>query len=369
VFLIFAIPVPAGIVNLLIWPLQLSTAENAEAFLRLIGYMPERFGEVIVLGGHAFHVVETCSGMRMIETLLMAGSLYSILFYRRPAQVVSILLMAPVFGYCVNLIRVLSIIFNPYAEYASVHTLQGVVMLVVGVLLIAGFDNFLRRLEARMAPAPRQRPQEVETHAAVAWPRPTGVVLLLLILGLCNVLIPSWRPEPVPEPGALRLPAVLAESKPMGLRLDRQFLGSVGVTKWLHREYAFLDSSVQIQILADDRLDRRGSLISQKTAIPGRGSVERSHDRVQLAGGANVDRYLFRNRNRETLVYHWYEGTSSRVCEIVRNAFVLDRGPTRRDHWALAVRLSTVVTQDGDGVAQADARLRGFARIVHEALK
>lgn len=368
-FLIFAIPVPAGIVNLVVWPLQLSTAESAEAFLRVIGYMPERFAEVVVLGGHAFHVVETCSGMRTIETLIMAGSLYSILFYRRPAQAVLILLMAPIFGYCVNLVRVLSIIFNPYAEYDSVHTLQGVVMLVVGVLLIAGFDNLLHRLEGRMTAAPRRRNRDVETHAAVSWSRPTGVVLLLVTLALCNALIPQWQPEPAPDPRALRLPTVLAESKPKGLRLDRQFLGSVGVTKWLNREYAYLDSNVQIQILADDRLNRRGSLISRKTAIPGRGSVESSHDRVQLTQGALVDRYLFRNRNHQTLVYHWYEGTSSRIYEIIRNALALDRGPTRRDYWALAVRLSTVVAEDADGIAQADARLRGFAMVVRSALK
>ncbi|MBW2723167.1 MAG: archaeosortase/exosortase family protein [Deltaproteobacteria bacterium] len=369
-FLIFAIPVPSGIVNLVVWPLQLSTAESAETFLRMIGYMPERFAEIVVLGGHAFHVVETCSGMRTIETLIMAGSLYSILFYRRPAQVVLILLMAPIFGYCVNLVRVLSIIFNPYAEYDSVHTLQGVVMLVVGVLLIAGFDNLLRRLEERMAAAPRRRNRDVETHAAVSWSRPTGVVLLLVILALCNALIPQWQPEPAPDPRALRLPTVLAESKPKGLRLDRQFLGSVGVTKWLNREYAYLDSNVQIQILADDRLNRRGSLISRKTAIPGRGSVESSHDRVQLTQGALVDRYLFRNRNHQTLVYHWYEGTSSRIYEIIRNALALDRGPTRRNHWALAVRLSTVVAEDDvAGIARADARLRGFAMVVHNALK
>ncbi|MBW2390254.1 MAG: archaeosortase/exosortase family protein [Deltaproteobacteria bacterium] len=332
-FLIFAIPVPSGIVNLVVWPLQLSTAESAETFLRMIGYMPERFAEIVVLGGHAFHVVETCSGMRTIETLIMAGSLYSILFYRRPAQVV-------------------------------------VVMLVVGVLLIAGFDNLLRRLEERMAAAPRRRNRDVETHAAVSWSRPTGVVLLLVILALCNALIPQWQPEPAPDPRALRLPTVLAESKPKGLRLDRQFLGSVGVTKWLNREYAYLDSNVQIQILADDRLNRRGSLISRKTAIPGRGSVESSHDRVQLTQGALVDRYLFRNRNHQTLVYHWYEGTSSRIYEIIRNALALDRGPTRRNHWALAVRLSTVVAEDDvAGIARADARLRGFAMVVHNALK
>ncbi len=368
-FLIFAIPIPAGIVNLVVWPLQLSTAESADALLRVMGYLPDRFSEVIVVGGHAFQVVETCSGMRMIETLVMAGSLYSILFYRRPVQVISILLLAPIFGYGVNLVRVLSIIFNPYADLDSVHTVQGIVMLVVGVLLIAGFDNLLQRLEAKVAASPPPRLQQVETLAPVSWPRPMAVGLLLVVLGLCNQLIPEWQPGSTPEPRAFHLPSELAGSKPRGLKLDRQFLGSVGVTRWLNREYAFQDSDVQIQILADDRLDRRGSLISQKTAVPGRGSVELSHDVVLLTQGVYVDRYLFRSRKQQTLVYHWYEDTASHIEEILRNALVLDRGPTRRNRWALAMRLSTVVTQGAAGISQADARLQGFAEVVRNALQ
>ncbi|MEO1914134.1 MAG: exosortase/archaeosortase family protein, partial [Myxococcales bacterium] len=130
-FLIFAFPIPAIVVNSVIWPLQLQTASNASSFLGLIGYSPQKFADVIVLSGHSFQVIETCSGMRMIETLTMAASLYSILFFRRRSQVVVLMLAAPVIGYFVNFVRVISVIFNPYAEWATVHTAQGVIMLVV----------------------------------------------------------------------------------------------------------------------------------------------------------------------------------------------------------------------------------------------
>ncbi|MEO2038414.1 MAG: archaeosortase/exosortase family protein, partial [Martelella sp.] len=36
-FLIFAFPIPATVVNSVIWPLQLQTASNASSFLGLIG--------------------------------------------------------------------------------------------------------------------------------------------------------------------------------------------------------------------------------------------------------------------------------------------------------------------------------------------
>ena len=376
-FLVFAFPIPASIVNLLVWPLQLATAATTETFLRLVGHGPERFGDVIYTGAHAFQVIETCSGMRMIETLIMASVLYSILFYRRPFQLVSLLLIAPIVGYFVNFLRVLSIIFNPYGTWGTVHTAQGIAMLVVGVLIIVGLDSLLLRLETRLPPAPKELRTPVGSAPRVGWARPAGVALLLTALGLGNFLLPAWQPEASrrisTEPRALRLPFELAKSKPKGRKLDRKFLGSVGVTKWLHREYDFLDSSVQVQILADDRLDRRGSLISKKTAVPGLGYSELSHDVVSLGDRGYVDRYLYqsrsRNRPRQTLVYHWYEGTTGRLEEIWRNTLVLDRGPIRRDHWAVAMRLSTVVSQGDEGTAAADARLQGFAEVIHDALR
>jgi exosortase len=376
-FLVFAFPIPASIVNLLVWPLQLSTAATTEAFLRLIGHAPERFGDVIYTGGHAFQVIETCSGMRMIETLIMASVLYSILFYRRPCQLVSLLLIAPIVGYFVNFLRVLSIISNPYGTWGAMHTAQGIAMLVVGVLILVAFDSLLVRLETRLPPAQSVLRPAVGTAPRVGWARPIGLALLLLISGMSNLLLPAWQPETSrqlsTEPRALRLPFELAERKPKGRKLNRKFLGSVGVKKWLHREYDYSGSSVQIQILADDRLDRRGSLISRKTAVPGLGYSELSHDVVSLGDRGYVDRYLYQSRGpirpQQTLVYHWYEGTAGRLEEIWRNALVLDRGPTRREQWALAMRLSTVVTQGAEGTAAADARLQGFAEVIHDALQ
>ncbi|MCH7869821.1 MAG: archaeosortase/exosortase family protein [Myxococcales bacterium] len=373
-FLVFAFPIPASIVNWIVWPLQLSTASSTEAFMRLIGHAPERFGDVIYTGPQWFQVIETCSGMRMIETLIMASVLYSILFYRRPFQVISLLLVAPIFGYFVNFVRVLSIIFNPYGTWSPLHTAQGIVMLGGGVLLIVAFDNLLKRLEAKLPSSAKNKLHQTDmTDARLTWARPVSVALFLLILGTGNFLIPAWQPEASTalshEPRALRLPPELAGSMPKGRKLDRKFLGSVGVTKWLHREYDFLDSSVQIQILTDDRLNGRGSLISKKTAVPGLGYSELSHDVVPLSGGGYVDRFLYRSQSQQSLVYHWYEGTAGNLEEIWRNTLVLDRGPARRDHWAVSMRLSTVVSPGTEGMAGAEARLQGFAEVIRNALR
>jgi hypothetical protein len=68
-------------------------------------------------------------------------------------------------------------------------------------------------------------------------------------------------------------------------------------------------------------------------------------------------------------VYHWTEGTQSVFEEAVRNMFALDRGPIRRNSFALSLRLSTDVGRDIAGIEKADRRLNAFASIVRDSLE
>jgi len=368
-FLIFAFPIPAIVVNSVIWPLQLQTASNVSSFLGLIGYSPQKYADVILLNGHWFQVIETCSGMRMIETVMMAASLYSILFFRRRSQVVILMLAAPVIGYFVNFVRVISVMFNPYAEWTTVHTAQGVVMLVVGVLMLAGLDSLLERHQGSHRRASSEKSNSPVDASRFRISGIATALSALLLLIACNFAIKPWLPGKTPAPRAFSLPGILAGSKPTPLKLDRQFLGSIGVSNWLNRRYQLEGAPVEIQVLADDRLNRHGSVISPRAKIPGRSFVELSHEEIALYPGVYVDRILYQSPHKRTLVYHWTEGTRSVFEEAVRNMFALDRGPIRRNSFALSLRLSTDVGRDIAGIEKADRRLNAFASIVRDSLK
>jgi hypothetical protein len=58
-FLGFAFPIPASMVNAIVWPLQLSTAASADWVLSAIGRAPERIGDVIYVGRQTYEVIET----------------------------------------------------------------------------------------------------------------------------------------------------------------------------------------------------------------------------------------------------------------------------------------------------------------------
>mgnify|MGYP002883614574 CR=1 FL=1 len=74
-FLVFAIPLPVVLVNHWIWPMQLWTGKAAVWVLGLGGMNPLLHGDIIHTSERTFQVIETCSGLRTVETLIMASVL------------------------------------------------------------------------------------------------------------------------------------------------------------------------------------------------------------------------------------------------------------------------------------------------------
>ena len=142
VFLLLLVPIPSILVNQAIYPLQLANAQASAFVLQdLLGIHATTSGTVVTTADRTYQVIESCAGLRTIMTLFMAAIIYADLFQRSRAQTALLLMAAPVIGAGVNFVRVLSLMLNPEGEMAAVHTAQGIVMTVVGVLLLAGVDS------------------------------------------------------------------------------------------------------------------------------------------------------------------------------------------------------------------------------------
>ena len=115
------------------------------------------------LSGKIFQVIESCAGLRSIETLMMSAVVYAEIFGRRGPHALILVVAAPLLGVLVNLIRVLSLVASPFSNIDPVHTLQGIAMIVVGVLLIAFLDFLLDKL---LPPAHSRRSW---THTSFSW--------------------------------------------------------------------------------------------------------------------------------------------------------------------------------------------------------
>jgi exosortase len=100
--LLFAVPPPAALMNEILWHLQIFAADFTGLVLGAFGLPVLVSGDRIFLSGSVFAIIETCSGVRSIETLGMLTIMLVELFGRRGRHAVLLLLAAPLLALLVN---------------------------------------------------------------------------------------------------------------------------------------------------------------------------------------------------------------------------------------------------------------------------
>jgi exosortase len=369
--LLFALPIPPVLLNQVMFPLQMLTVSLSEWALYMLGIPALVHGDQILTSRRIFQVIETCSGLRIIETLMMAALVYSELLGRSRRHATLLLLCAPVVGIFVNMLRVLSIILNPYSEFAAIHSTQGIVMLIGGVLLLAGVDLGLERLLRRKVEATPSVPKPSGASGRPpAW-RWTVFATGILLLVAATLWLPAWEAPRRTGQRIAAFPAQLDGFRTRGLRLDDSFLGSVQFSEWVHRGYEGEGGEVDVFLGADDRRSRLSSLMSEKTAIPGSGWSIEERWPISLRGFPEAEAFIVSSARdgERRLVYHWYEGVESVSAEALRWFVALDQSPLRRPRRAVVARLATPIPQRPDGLEIATARLDQFVDIARPELQ
>ncbi len=375
VFLMLAYRPPGLWINGIIHPLQRLVVYASGKILDFVGIASLSSGDMISALGRLFQVIESCAGLRSIETLLMASIIYGEIM-GCPRRIRFLLIAAsPLVALAINELRVLTMIFNPHSAFATVHTLQGIAMIVVGVLIISGLDRIFERwipADAKGLGDPPISERHEPIPFALALPRIAALGGLLLALGVTSWATGTWTPERSTLPALSTFPASYAGWKVAGRGLDKEFLGSVGYSQWIKRAYTRQGREVTLFIASNDRLNPRSSLLSRKNAFLGRGwqKVETAGiDLLREPTDANqraeisIQSMPFSGSNAPAmLVYSWYEGIDSLPYELIRSALVLDRGPPRRPGRAIVVRVSTPIP--ADGVHAAEETLHEFLTLI-----
>ena len=369
VFLVFALPLPSPLLNAVVWKFQIWTAEYASFLVGLLGMSAFVSGDQIFMSDQTFQIIESCSGMRTIETLTMLTVLMVDLFERRGRHAVSLLLLAPFVAFGINGFRALGLMLNPHSDVAAIHNLQGILMLLAGVLVMYFIDGQLERVfvQAR-PPRPPRRPHARDAQPdLVPWGVATAGVLVLVGLSLS---VTRWE-LPVRRPGdpAPIIETALAGRPAREAKTDRVFLGQTQLLQVLHREYMHEGRPVSLFVGTGTRTSRYRSFHAPKTAYPGSGWIEEAREVVQTSDGRWREELRLRRGTRRVLVHHWREGTASLGVEALRTALALDVSPLRRESSPIVVRISTPLSRGSDARLAGRARLESFAAQIRPALK
>jgi exosortase len=160
-FLLLMIPIPVIIYNQITFPLQLIASRFATFWLEVVQVPVLREGNVLILPNYSLEVVEACSGIRSLMTLITLAVAYGYLVEpRRWVRYSLVILMIPI-AIVSNAIRimgtgVLTYHFGPKAAEGFFHEFSGWVIFLAALILMFVSHAILKRLG---------RSQEQRSHA------------------------------------------------------------------------------------------------------------------------------------------------------------------------------------------------------------
>ncbi|HYG32987.1 MAG TPA: exosortase B [Methylophilaceae bacterium] len=149
-FLCFMVPLPGMLVDMITGSLKQQVSVVAENLLYWAGYPIARNGVILNIGQYQLLVADACSGLNSMFSLTALGLLYLyIMKYRNWLHIGLILLAILPIAFLANVIRVISLVLITYylgdeAGQGFAHGATGMVLFVVALLMLMGYDSLLR---------------------------------------------------------------------------------------------------------------------------------------------------------------------------------------------------------------------------------
>ena len=149
VLLLFMFPIPLYVYQRMTIPLQSMATQMAAVGLAAIGIPVLQEGNTLTLADHTLDVVDACSGIRSLLSLLFLSVAYGRLFETRTwAKVTLIVATVPIAILCNAARIVLTGIltqYKPEIAEGAYHTFEGWVIFMFELAALLGFHRLLER--------------------------------------------------------------------------------------------------------------------------------------------------------------------------------------------------------------------------------
>jgi len=379
VFLLFGLPLTAGIQAQLTAFLQLISSQGAVAILRAVSITVLREGNIIDLGSMKLEVAEACSGLRYLFPLASFAFLTAYIFMApRWARLLIFASSVPI-TIAMNIFRialtgVLVEEFGSSAAEGFFHAFEGWAVYCLCLVLLfaemkvlcyltAGGPSLMRRLDFDVPKRAVWRPAEATRPALPS----IAVAALSVIVILVEVIIGTRSDAALTRLPFTMFPHQVAEWNGVDAPVDQQSLQALKATDYLSLNYVKGDGAyVNTWIAYYDAQYSGVAAHSPQVCIPGGGweieSIE--HRDLPLDTGSStavvpINRLVIRQGNERSLVYYWFVEGGEPVADetwaklrLLKNAILYNR----RD--GALIRFVTPI--EGTDAAPADARLTAF---------
>lgn len=387
--LAFMVPIPNYLLRELSAALQLLSSRLGVEFIRWCGVSVYLEGNVIDLGSMKLQVVEACSGLRYLFSLLVLSFVvayfYRAAFWKRAL----IFLSAAPITVLMNSVRIglVGVTVDRWGQQAAeglLHDFEGVTIFLGCVALLVAEIWLITRLSGERRALRDVLSIDIPTHD---WPvvrrlargpsRAAWSALGLLAVAAVAVLAAPERSHARPErPEFSAFPLQLANWRGYPERLDAEVLGVLRLDDYLLAN--FFDGerpSVNLFVAYYASQSDGNSAHSPRACIPGDGWEMRDFAPRTLAGvdtgrgPLTVNRTVIQKGERKALVYYWFQQRGRFVTgEYAVKLHILADSIGRGRTDGAMVRLVSALLP-GESVEAADRRLEAFAATAMPALR
>lgn len=152
--LILVIPIPNQVLSMVTASLQLWVSDISSYLVRLLSVPIYQEGNILHIPDRSFQVVDACSGIRSLismTTLSLIISYFSL--FSKTGYILLFIISIPV-AIVINLIRVVSMVlayhfFKLDLTAGALHTISGLLLFSIGLLLLFTFQKILELWETR----------------------------------------------------------------------------------------------------------------------------------------------------------------------------------------------------------------------------
>lgn len=148
-FMLFLIPIPGSIVDIVTGPLKMLVSIAAENLLYAAGYPIGRSGVTLTIGSYQLLVADACAGLNSIFALEAIGVFYlSIVNYKNNIRNIAIATLIMPISFVANVTRVIILVLVTYyfgdeAGQGFIHGFAGIILFMIATALTIGVDHVI----------------------------------------------------------------------------------------------------------------------------------------------------------------------------------------------------------------------------------